>query len=95
MTLSVLVPVIIVLAIWAVAVYAVWHWGPGLRTRAVWCPVFRTEAKVLADQKEAAFRNSYAGLQVVDIRRCSLFGADPLKCHKDCFHLAPRGVAAD
>ncbi len=84
MTLSVIYAVIAVLAIWAVGAYAVWQWGPGLRERSVWCPVYRTYAKVLAEQKEAKFVNSYAGLAVLDIQQCSLFNSDPLRCKKDC-----------
>jgi hypothetical protein len=95
MTLSSIYAVVAVLVFWAVAAYAVWLWGPGLRRRTVWCPVYKTEAKVLVEQKEAGFRNSYAGLARVDILRCSLFNGDPLRCQKECLHLAPRQVPAD
>lgn len=76
--------VIGVVALRSFAAYAVWLWGPGLRQRSVWCPVHKTYAQVLAEQKEAKFANSYAGLAVVDVRRCSLYNGDPLKCHKEC-----------
>ena len=84
MSLGDSVVVVGVLALWAVAAYAVWLWGPGLRRRSVWCPVYKTYANVLAEQKEAGVRNSYAGLAVLDVQRCSLFDGDPLRCKKEC-----------
>jgi hypothetical protein len=84
MTFTIPVAVVAVLALWAIAAYAIWQWGPGLRNRSVWCPVLKKRAKVLAVQKEALFVNSYAGLSVVDIKQCSLFKTGPLLCHKDC-----------
>ena len=84
MTLADTVIVAGVLALWGVAGYAVWLWGPGTRKRSVWCPVFKTYAQVLAEQKEAGFAGSYAGLKVVDLKGCSLYGGDPLQCQKEC-----------
>jgi hypothetical protein len=84
MSLADAVVVVGVLALWALAAYAVWLWGPGWRRRSVWCPVFKTYAKVLAEQKEAGFPNSYAGLVVLDVKRCSLYDSDVLRCHKEC-----------
>jgi hypothetical protein len=74
----------IVVALWAIAAYAIWQWGPGLRKRSVWCPVLKKRAKVLAEQKEALFYPSYSGLSVVDIKQCSLFKGRALECHKEC-----------
>jgi len=76
--------VLFVLVAWAIVAYAIWHWGPGLRWRPVRCPVINKRAKVLAEQREALFVPSYAGLTVTDIKACSLFKGGPLKCHKEC-----------
>ncbi len=76
--------VLFVLAIWAVAGYAVWFWGPGLRPRKVWCPVLKKYTQILAEQKEAKFRNSYAGLAIVDVKRCPLLGGAPYLCDREC-----------
>ena len=69
-----------VAAAWSVAGYAIWKWGPGLRKRPVRCPEKRRRATVLADQREAEF----ATLQVSDIKACSLLGAVPPDCSKQC-----------
>jgi len=84
MTNQIAIAIVIVLVSWVVATYAIWHWGPGLRRRTVWCPVMKRRAKVLAEQKEALFVPSYAGLRVVDIKECSLFKGGPLQCRKQC-----------
>ena len=84
MSLATVAVVIVVLALWALAAYGVWLWGPGIRRRTVWCPVFKMHAEVVAEQKEAQFKDSYAGLAVVDVRQCSLFHGDPPRCHKEC-----------
>jgi len=84
MTSSVLLALIVVLAVWALAAYLVWQWGPGVRERSVWCPVYKKRATVLVQLREALFVNSYAGLGAVDIKQCSLFKFTPLKCHKQC-----------
>jgi len=84
MTSSVFLAILFVLAVWAVVGYAIWQFGPGLRKRSVWCPVFKKRAKVLAEQKEALFYPSYAGLSVVDIKQCSLFKGGAVACHKEC-----------
>jgi hypothetical protein len=76
--------VLFVLVLWAIVAYAIWHWGPGLRWRSVWCPVQKKRVKVLAEQREALFFPSYAGLTVIDIRECSVFRGGPLKCQKEC-----------
>jgi len=83
-TPAITLAIVLVLAMWAIVGYAIWHWGPGLRRRSVWCPVEKKRAKVLAVQKEALFVPSYAGLSVIDIKECSLFKGGPLKCHKEC-----------
>jgi len=65
---------------WAVAGYAIWKWGPGLRKRAVRCPEKKLRATVVADQREAEF----GSLRVVDVRQCSLLGAAQPACSKQC-----------
>jgi hypothetical protein len=72
-----------VLIAWVVAGYAIWQYGPGVRERSVRCPVQRKRAKVLADQREAGFFCSYAGLKAVDVTYCSLMKG-PLTCGKEC-----------
>jgi hypothetical protein len=84
MSSTLLLAVLVVLGLWAIMAYAIWQWGPGLRRRSVWCPVMKKRARVLALQKEALFFPSYAGLSVIDIKECSLFGHGPVKCHKEC-----------
>jgi len=74
----------IALALGCIAAYAIWRWGPGLRTRSVWCPVMKKPARVLAEQREMRFAGSYAGLAVVDIKECSMYKGGPLECHKEC-----------
>jgi hypothetical protein len=81
---TLLLGVLIILALWAVMAFAVWQWGPSLRTRTVWCPVMKKRARILALQKEALFFPFYAGLNVIDIKECSLANGVPLKCHKEC-----------
>ena len=84
MTSSVLFALMAVIAVLALTAYFIWQWGPGLRERSVWCPVHKKRATVLVELKEALFVNSYAGLSVVDVRRCSLYRFTPLGCHKQC-----------
>jgi hypothetical protein len=72
-----------VLIAWVVAGYAIWQCGPGVRERSVRCPVLKKRAKILADQREADFFCSYAGLKVVDVTYCSLM-KDALTCGKEC-----------
>jgi hypothetical protein len=81
---SILLATVIVLALWAIVGYAIWQWGPGLRKRSVWCPILKKRAKVLAEQREALFVPSYAGLTMVDIKQCSLFEGGPPDCQKEC-----------
>ena len=69
-----------VLAAWAVVVFTIWKWGPGLRKRSVTCPNTKRAARVLADQREAEF----GCLRVVDVRTCSLIPSQVLSCGKDC-----------
>jgi hypothetical protein len=64
---------------WTVAGYAIWKWGPGLRTRRVRCPVLKRRARVLADQREVEF----ACLKVADVKRCSLMSGS-ITCGKEC-----------
>jgi hypothetical protein len=65
---------------WAIAAYAIWKWGPGLRKRTVRCPEKKLWAKVVADQREAEF----GSLKVVDVRTCSLDAGTTLNCSKRC-----------
>ncbi len=84
MTAGIAVTIVAVLALWAVAAFAVWYWGPGLRRRTVWCPVFKMHANIVTEQKEGGFEDSYAGLAVMDVKRCSLFKGQAVRCEKDC-----------
>jgi len=69
-----------VLSAWAVAAYAIWRWGPGVRGRSVRCPEKKVRAKVVADQREAEF----GCLRVVDVTACSLLPGAPVTCDKEC-----------
>ena len=69
-----------VAALWVVAGYAIWKWGPGLRKRSVRCPEKGRRAAVLADQREAEF----GSLHVVDIKACSLLKPSVPDCSKQC-----------
>ncbi len=80
MSLSLLLAVGIVLMSFAIAGYAIWQWGPGLRERSVMCPMLRRSAKVLVDQREAEFGN----LKMADIRQCSLLHGPEVTCSKEC-----------
>ena len=84
MTLSLAFAFLAVLVAWAVATWAIWKWVPGERSWSVWCPVYKKEAKILAVQREAEFVPSYAGLEVFDIRKCTLFKDEPVNCRKEC-----------
>jgi len=68
------------LLFWALAGYAIWQWGPGLRKRSVWCPLLKRRARVVADQREAEF----ACLTVRDVMSCSLVKGPALTCSKEC-----------
>jgi len=72
--------VIINLAIWTLAGYAIWKSGPGQRKRSVRCPEKSVRATVLADQRQADF----GCLHVVDVKECMLFPNAPLDCGKHC-----------
>jgi len=72
--------VLTILVCWAVAGYAIWRWGPGLRNRAVGCPEKKVRAQVAADQREAEF----GCLRVADVKSCSLFSGAALTCNKAC-----------
>ena len=69
-----------VVVCWVVLAHAIWKWGPGLRRRSVRCPEKRVGAKVVADQREAEF----GCLQVVEVKKCSLFENAPVTCGKGC-----------
>jgi hypothetical protein len=85
MTLTFAIAILVVLAAWALASWAIWKWGPGERTMTVWCPVYKKSAKIVALQKEAEFVPSYAGLQVFDVKCCSLFeNGAPVNCAREC-----------
>jgi hypothetical protein len=72
--------ILAVLICWVVLGHAIWKWGPGLRRRSVRCPEKRVGARVLADQREAEF----GGLQVVELKECSLLENAPVACGKGC-----------
>lgn len=76
--------VLAVLVSWSLAGRLIWQWGPGLRKRSVKCPLLKKRATVLAEQREAGFVGSYAGLETVDISQCSLLKAPAITCGKKC-----------
>ena len=78
MALIIRVAIAGVVVCWIVAGYAIWKWGPGLRTRSVRCPERKRRATVLADQREAEFGT----LRVVDVKACSL--TTQMDCSKQC-----------
>ncbi len=80
MTNTIVLEVFGVLIAWVVAGYAIWKWGPGLRTRRVRCPEKGNSALVLAEQRESAF----GCLRVVDLRSCSLSPIGVQNCAKKC-----------
>jgi hypothetical protein len=84
MTLYFVLAVLAVLVSCAAATWVIWEWGLGQKTWEVWCPVFKKEAKVLAIQMEVESVPPCAGLQVFEIKRCSLFKGQPVNCRKEC-----------
>lgn len=69
------------LACWAVAAYAIWKWGPGVRKRSVRCPEKKLKANVLANHREAEF----ACIRATDVKACSLLPTGGvLTCSKAC-----------
>jgi hypothetical protein len=84
--------VIFIAAVWAIGAYFIWKYGPGLRTRSVWCPVFKKRARILAVQREARFWDSYAGLSIANVKRCSLLDMGAGSCHREC--IRPRAQSA-
>jgi hypothetical protein len=84
MTFDFVLTLAVISAACGIAGWMIWRWGPGERTWRVWCPVHKKEAKIVAIQREAEFVPSYAGLQVYDVKRCSLFEGRPVTCEKEC-----------
>jgi hypothetical protein len=80
MTAIIKAAILAVVVCWAVAAYAIWKWGPGLRKRTVKCPESKRRATVLADQREAEF----GSLRVADIKACSLLTPARPDCSKQC-----------
>lgn len=80
MTVQFLYAILLALGFLLLAAYAIWEWGPGLRTRTVKCPELKLRADVLVDQREAEFGN----LKFVDVKYCSLLKGQPVNCDKDC-----------
>lgn len=76
--------VIGILAAWAIASWAIGKWGAGGISWTVWCPVHKRTAKIVAVQRAPDFTPSNTGLQVYDVKRCSLFGDAPVTCAKEC-----------
>jgi hypothetical protein len=75
-----IVVVALMLGAWAVAGYAIWKWGPGVRRRSVRCPEKGAMASVIAEQREGDF----GCLRVVDVKACSLVAGDILTCDREC-----------
>jgi len=84
MTFDLVLAVMVVLAACGIATWMIWKWGPGERNRRVWCPVYKKHARIVALQREAEFIPSYAGLQIFDVKKCSLMKDGPLDCRKEC-----------
>jgi hypothetical protein len=77
--------ILVVLAAWGLASWAIWKWAPGEKTLNVWCPVYKKEAEIVAMQREAELVPSCASLQIFDVKRCSLFeNGAPVNCAKEC-----------
>jgi hypothetical protein len=73
------------LALWAMLAWAIWKWAPSEDiTWTVWCPVFKKEATVVVSQMHAEFVPSCAGMKICDIKRCTLFGGQPVNCRQEC-----------
>jgi len=87
MSVAFLSGVIFIAAVWAIGAYFIWLFGPGLRTRSIWCPVFKKRARILAEQREARFWDSYAGLAIVNVKKCSLLDTGLVaSCRRECIH---------
>ena len=84
MTPGIALTIVAVLVLCAVAAYAASHWGPRLTRRTVWCPVFKMHADILTHQDGAASAKTDSGLAVMDVKRCSLFQGEALRCQKEC-----------
>jgi hypothetical protein len=84
MTFNLVLAIVAGLVSWLAVGLAIWQWGPGLRKRSVRCPTLKKQAKVLAEQREAEFVCSYAGLKVTDVQYCSLLKGPPLTCDRAC-----------
>jgi hypothetical protein len=82
MTSTLVLVAFVGLAAWAIAAYAIWYYGPGLRRRSVQCPLLKRRVQVVADQREADF----GSLKVVDITFCSVFDGQPDTCGKECLY---------
>ena len=83
MSYSVALAIGFMLVVLIAAGFAIWQYGPGMRERFVRCPVQKKRARVLVEQREAGFYCSYAGLQAVELSRCSLING-AVTCGKEC-----------
>jgi len=84
MTAGIALTIVAVLALCAVGAYVARHGRPGLKTRTVWCPVFKMHADIATEQSEAAFAKTGSGPAVADVQRCSLFKDVAPRCEKEC-----------
>jgi len=84
MTVGIAMIIVVVLALCPVGTYALRNWGPGLRRCTVWCPVFKMHSDIVTQPNEAAFAKTDPGLTVMDVKRCSLFKGEALRCKKEC-----------
>lgn len=73
------VALLTVVVVWAVAVYTIRRWGPGLRRRSVRCPEKGVRARVRVRESEAGFGE----LAATDVTACSLVEG-PVTCDKGC-----------
>ena len=72
------------LAVWGIATWASSNWGARVKTWEVWCPVHKKEARIVAIQRQAQVVPAGAAFQILDVKRCSLFGSVPVTCGKEC-----------
>jgi len=84
MTAGIALTIVAVLALCAVGAYVARYGRPGLKTRTVWCPVFKMHADIATEQNETAFAKTGSGPTVTDVKRCSLFKDVAPRCEKEC-----------
>ncbi|HLV96255.1 MAG TPA: hypothetical protein VKS44_13775 [Candidatus Acidoferrales bacterium] len=85
MTINLGLLALVVLAVAAISIWAMWRWGPGEATYVdVWCPVFKKKARIVVIQAETELVPACAGPRIFDVKRCSLFKDSEINCRKEC-----------